>query len=222
IMFRSANESDGRWIDLFPPYDCQWTFIGSDMNYIWLRTNNGAPRGRVVRIQAQITSSGADLPTDPVTVISEGQYPLGSVSLAGDRLILTTVRECRTFAELYSLDGTRIAEVPLPGAGTASGFGGLRKQTTRYFSYTDAVTPAMVYSLDTLTNEVTEVWRPELRADLSNFETYQRFFTNRDGLRVMLFVSHRKGIKLDGSNPTILYGYGGFNHSVRSNFSATR
>ncbi len=222
IMFRSARESNGRWIDLFPPYDGQWTFIGSDMNSIWLRTNNGAPRGRVVRIKAQGTSSGAYLPTDPDTVIPEGQYPLGSVSLAGDRLILTTVRDCRTFAELYAIDGSQIAEVPLPGAGTASGFDGLRKQTTRYFTYTDAVTPAMVYSLNTLTNEVSEVWRPELKADLSRFETYQRFFTNRDGLRVMLFVSHKKGMKLDGSNPTILYGYGGFNHSVRSNFSSTR
>lgn len=195
-----------------------WGMIGNDGSTFYFETNHSAPRGRVVALDARDPD-----PARAREIVPHRADAIDSVEIAGNRLVVRSQRDCCSVVELWGLDGTKLSDVKLPGAGTASGFDGNREDAVRYFSYTDNTTPQSVFSLDTRTGAVAAVWQPEVPGiDLSQFESKLEFFTNRDGLRVTLFVSHRKDLRLDGSNPTVLYGYGGFNNSIRPGFSASR
>jgi prolyl oligopeptidase len=118
--------------------------------------------------------------------------------------------------------GTEVREVKLPGIGSAGGFGGHRKDTSTFFSFTSFTEPGAIYRMDLKTGE-SKLWRKlEVKCDGSAFETKQVFFNSKDGTKVPMFIVHKKGIKLDGSNPTLLYGYGGFNINMTPGFSVSR
>ena len=124
--------------------------------------------------------------------------------------------------ELWSTAGTFERELPLPGLGSAGGFGGKRGDAETFFSFTNVQTPFTVYRLDTRTMAATVYRQPKLAFDPAEFETTQVFYPSKDGTKIPMTISHKKGMKLDGTNPTILYGYGGFDISLLPGFSASR
>ena len=121
----------------------------------------------------------------------------------------------------YTYDGTLIREIKLPGAGSASGFSGKDKQELLYYTFSNYHTPSSSFTLDPKTGDTRQYWRPEIAFNSDEFESKQVFYSSKDGTRIPMIITHRKGLKLTGDTPTMLYGYGGFNISLTPSFSIT-
>jgi prolyl oligopeptidase len=154
--------------------------------------------------------------------VPESEETLSSVEFVGGTLICEYLRDAHSLVRLHSTDGSAKGEVELPGMGTASGFSGHGDDAETFYSYTDFTTPTAIYRYDVGSGESTLFARPEPPIDLSSYEAKQVFFESRDGTRVPMFIVHRTGITLDGQNPTLLYGYGGFNSSSTPSYRTTR
>ena len=121
------------------------------------------------------------------------------------------LKDARTVVKVFERDGKFVRDVKFPGIGTASGFGGKREDTETFYSFTSFTTPTTIYRYDIASGESTVFKKPKVAFDPSDYETTQVFYKSKDGTKVPMFISHKKGLKLDGRNPTLLYGYGGFN-----------
>jgi prolyl oligopeptidase len=180
-----------------------------------LRTDKNAPNGKVVLYDPK-TQSWSD-------VLPEKPEPLQSAGTAGGKLFASYLKDVTTRAYVYSLDGKLENEVRMPGPGTAGGFGGNNDDKFVFYSYTSLNYPPTTFRYDIATKKST-VFRtveiPGFKADA--YETKQVFFNSKDGTRVPMFLVYRKGLKLDGANPTLLYGYGGFNITTSPSFNALR
>jgi prolyl oligopeptidase len=124
--------------------------------------------------------------------------------------------------KVYKTDGTFVRDVDLPGVGTASGFGGRITDTETYYTFTSFATPATIYKYDLIAGKSEVYRRPKVKFDPDQYEVKQVFYTSKDGTKIPLFLTYKKGLKLDGNNPTLLYGYGGFNIPMTPAFSVGR
>jgi prolyl oligopeptidase len=183
-----------------------------------VRTDKGAPNGRVVLID----------PKNPAEnnwkdVLPERVEPLQSVGTAGGKLFASWRKDVATRAYVFSLSGQLENEIKLPGVGTAGGFGGLNDDKYVFYNFTSFNFPSTIYKYDIATKTSTVFRSVEIPSfKPSDYETRQVFVNSKDGTRVPMFLVYKKGIKLDGNNPTLLYGYGGFNVVTAPNFSSTR
>jgi prolyl oligopeptidase len=181
----------------------------------WIYTNKDAPKGRVIAIDPAAPESW-------VEIIPESEHVLDDISLTGNRLIAKYLVDARYEVVVYDLNGKKLSTVPLPGIGSAWGFGGEASDSETFFAYSSFSTPTRIYRYDTISAQM-DLWRaPEVDFDPEAFETKQVFTTSKDGTQVPIFIMHKKGLKLDGSNPTLLYAYGGFNISLTPSFSISR
>jgi prolyl oligopeptidase len=198
--------------------DDTFTVIDNDDDALLLSTNRHAPNGRVVRID----------PARPeedrwVTVLPERPEPLRSVTSAGGRLFATYLKDVTARVYVHRLDGTLEHEVTLPGLGTVSGFDGARDDRFVFYTFTSFTAPQTIYRYDLATGESTLFRTAEIPGfDASQFETKQVFFPSKDGTRIPMFLVHRRGLELDGRNPTLMYGYGGFNITQAPGFNSLR
>ena len=183
-----------------------------------LRTNKNAPNGRVVMVDSQNPDE-----KNWKDVLPEREEPMQGSSSAGGKLFASWRKDVATKAYVFSLDGKLENEIALPGVGTAGGFGGLHDDKHVYYSFTTFNYPPTIFKYDIATKKST-VFRtvdiPGFKAE--NYETKQIFYNSKDGTRVPMFLVHKKGLKLDGNNPTVLYGYGGFNSVTAPTFSSLR
>ncbi len=193
-----------------------YTFIGNDGRNFYFLTDDKASRGKVV-----VCDTMTKLGTWKV-LIPEAAETLQSVDFINNQFVLNYLKDAYTQIKIHDLDGKFLRDVKLPGIGSAGGFGGKRFDTETFYNYSSFNAPPTIYSYDMKTG-ASEIFR-ESKVDFSpnDFEVKQVFYTSKDGTRVPMFIVHKKGIKLDGKNPTILYGYGGFNISLTPNFSASR
>ncbi len=206
------------------PFRPIWTSFDDEMgvldnvgDHLLVVTNRAAPNRRVVRIDPCTPAESAW-----ITVIPERDEPLDAASTGGGRIFCQYLHDVTTRATVHHLDGTLEREVALPGLGTAVGFDGERDASAVYFTYTSFTAPATVYRYDIASGRVTQFRDVALPFDPSQFETRQVFVPSKDGTRVPAFIVAKKGLVLDGNNPTLLYGYGGFNVSLPPAFSALR
>jgi prolyl oligopeptidase len=137
-----------------------------------------------------------------------------------DTFIANYLADAQSRIELHTRDGQLIERLTLPAIGTAAGFAGKRTDTETFYQFTNFTTPATIYRLDVKTRRSTIYRQPKLTFNPAEYETQQVFYMSKDGTRVPMFLSFRKGMKLEGTNPTLLYGYGGFNVSLRPEFSS--
>src|SRR5262249_49531054 len=142
--------------------------------------------------------------------------------LAGNRLIANYLRNAHSDVRFFDLQGKLLKRLRLPVIGTAGGFGGKRKETERFYSFSSFLYPPTVFRYDMKTGRSSVFRRANVSFDFSPYETRQVFYTSKDGTRIPMFIMHRKGLKLDHSNPTFLYGYGGFAASQTPGFSVGR
>jgi prolyl oligopeptidase len=156
------------------------------------------------------------------TVIPEKPEPLTSASSAGGRLFVSYSKDVTTRVQVYSLEGVFEREVQLPSLGSAGGFGGERKDKQVFYTFTGFTYPPTIFSYDIASGKSTLFRAPEVDFDLNAYETKQVFYPSKDGTQVPMFIVHKKGLQLDGKNPTILYAYGGFNIRVAPSFSMSR
>jgi prolyl oligopeptidase len=201
------REQGGKPHPLFADWDALYNFIGSRGHELYFRTTYRSPLGRVIAVDARA-------PVTRRTLVPEGSAALEAASYVGGRFIASYVVDAHAVARVYESDGRPVGEVPLPGLGGIEGFEGEEAQTETFFSYTDYLTPRRIYRLDVPANSAT-LWRePHTSAPNGDFFTEQVFFTSKDGTRVPMYITRRRGSTRDGNQPVLLYGYGGFDLSL--------
>jgi len=192
---------------VFADWEALYTFIGSRGHELYFRTTYRAPLGRVIAVDARA-------PVTRRTIVPEGSAALAEASYVGGRFIASYVEDAHGVARLYERDGRPVGEVALPGLGRIEGFEGEGAQSETFFSYTDYLTPRRIYRLDVPANHPT-LWRePHTSALSGQFVTEQVFYNSKDGTRVAMYITHRRGSTRDGNQPVLLYGYGGFDISL--------
>ena len=202
-------------------FDAEYIYAGSDGGQLYFQTTLGAPNGRIIAIDPQ-----APQRSGWKEIVPEGHDSLdiawGSVTLVNHQLIAVTLHDAHSRVTVYGLDGSLRGEVTLPGLGKADGFAGEPDDCETFYSYTDLVTPPTVFRLD-LTTRTSSVFRaPKVAFNLGELETRQVFYRSKDGTRIPMYLVSRKGLKQDGTNPTLLYGYGGFGISMLPTFDPAR
>ncbi len=214
LFYKALQEPNTAVVELIPALEAQYRFLGNDGPVFWLQTNWDAPKNRVIAVDTRT-------PEKPhwVEVIPEAGDLLESVSLVGEKFIAEYLRDAATQIKVFALDGTLEREVALPGIGSAGGFGGRRTDTETFYSFTSFTTPTSIYRYDVATGESTLYRQPHVAFRSEDYETTQIFYASKDGTRIPMFLTHRKGLTLDGLNPTYLYGYGGFDVSLTPSFS---
>ena len=203
-----------KWVQITRDMKNACTPAETDGDKIYLFTNLDAPMNKLVVTDIKNPKVWKD-------VIPEGDCVLEDVSFISNLIIASYSQDASTHAYLYNLEGTRLEEIHLPGVGSA-GFNCRKGEPWCYYSYASFTTPGTVYHWNIETGESTVYKQPQTAFDLSDMETEQVFFPSKDGTRIPMFITHKKDIKLDGSNPVYLYGYGGFNISLPPSFSASR
>ncbi|CCW20111.1 Prolyl endopeptidase [Sphingobium indicum BiD32] len=194
-----------------------WRLIGSRGATLYFITDDHAPGSRVVTLDA------ANPRRKPQPVVAERPETLAGGSLVGNRLILAYMNQAETIAELVELDGRKVGDVPLPGMGTAAGFGGRDGDPETFFSFSGFTTPSSIYRFDTSTLQSQLFAQPELPFNPDEYGVEQISYLSRDGTRVPMTVIRKKALADRAiAAPTILYGYGGFNISLTPGYSATR
>lgn len=216
ILYKDLSQPESAVVELLMEFDAQYNFVGNDGTLFYFFTDLDAPRGRVVAIDITQPARG-----DWKELIPQAAETLRNVSYTGGRLIANYLKDAHTQVKVFDMAGAFIREVELPGLGSAGGFGGRADDPETFYSYTSFSTPATIYRYDVDTGESTVYKRPKVDFDPEQFESRQVFYTSKDGTRVPMFITHRKGIKLDGDNPTYLYGYGGFNIPITPSFSVS-
>ena len=196
-------------------YDNESYVLYAKGDELFIHTNLDAPNNRVVK-----TSIHALAPNQWKDVIAEKDMVLSS-NTAGDKIFATYLEDAKSLVEQYNLDGTLERKIELPGIGTASGFSGNAEDEEVYFSFTSYTVPATIYKYDIASGEVVMHQQPEVKFLPEDYETNQVFYTSKDGTEVPMFITYKKGMALDGKNPTYLYAYGGFNVSLTPGFSTS-
>src|SRR6188768_598840 len=183
-----------------------------------VQTNRNAPNGRVVLVDPRKPSEA-----DWKTILPERPEPLQGVGTAGGKIFATYLKDVTTRAYVYGMDGTLENEVELPGPGVAGGFGGNRDDTFVFYTFNSLNVPPTIYRYDIATKKSTVFRQPQVPGyNPDAYETKAVFYPSKDGTRIPMFLVHKKGLKLDGTNPTLLYAYGGFNIVQSPTFSASR
>jgi prolyl oligopeptidase len=184
---------------------------------ILLMTDKDAPKYKLVAIDPTNTA-----PENWVTLIPENKHLLEWVSLTGNKLFAGYQQDVSSRIYQYAIDGKMEKAIDLPGIGSAGGFGGSKNDMETFYSFTSFTVPSLIYRYD-IGSGKSELFKTiEFPADLSNYTTKQVFYKSKDGTQIPMFVTHKKDLKMDGNNPTLLYGYGGFNISITPSFSTSK
>jgi prolyl oligopeptidase len=214
ISYKDLTKPDAPVVELLNKFDAKYSFIDNDGTTFWVTSDLDAPRGRVWAIDINHPERA-----NWKELIPQQPEALQGVSVVGDRFFCNYLKDAHTQVRVHDLAGKSLGEVQFPGMGTAGGFGGKRKDKETFYSFSGYAIPTTVFRYDVPTATSTVYKAPKVPFDASEYETVQKFYTSKDGTRVPMFISYKKGIKLDGSNPTLLYGYGGFNIPMTPGFS---
>jgi len=216
IFYRDLKAPGSKVVELLNEFDAEYSFIDNDGPRFWFRTDLKAPRGRVIEID--ITKPER---SNWKELIPQATETLLGASMLNDQFVANYLKDAHSQVKIFSRGGRALREVELAGIGSVGGFTGKRKDSETFYSFTGFTTPATIYRYDLKTGVSTIFRRPQVECDSAQFETTQVFCHSKDGTPVPIFITQKKGIKLDGSNPTLLYGYGGFNISITPAFSVS-
>jgi prolyl oligopeptidase len=203
-------------VRLLDEFDASYDFVHSEGMVFYVRTNHQAPNSRLVAIDIN-----ARRPSAWRTVIPNGPDALVGADVIARRVVATYLADARSIVRIFSLRGQPQGEVPLPGIGAVAGIAGERADRDFYYSFTSFLQPPTIYQFDLERRSNLLYRQPTVAFDASRYETRQLFVTSRDGTRLPMFVTARRGVALDGRNPTLMYAYGGFNISMMPAFSPT-
>ncbi|GAA5525831.1 prolyl endopeptidase [Microbulbifer aestuariivivens] len=206
IYYRDLRDKSGKVVRLLDDWDGLYHYLGNSGTTFFFETNAGAANGRVVAIDL-------DKPHKQNwrQLVAEQKNALQSASLVGQRLVLHYLEDAKSKVLVTDLNGQQQYELQLPGMGTVEGFVGEPDDPETYYAFSNFLTPPAIYKLNVQTGKNEKVKTPHYPADFSDLTVSQHFFTSKDGTRVPMFLVHRKDMRRDGQNPTLLYGYGGFN-----------
>ncbi|MBC7545929.1 MAG: S9 family peptidase [Candidatus Sericytochromatia bacterium] len=214
-----VRREDGKspWIPLIDKEEAEYAVIGSIGDTLYLKTNAGNPRGRIVQVDLR-------RPSAPVwkTIVPETADVIDSVTLVAGGLAVTYMRDAHSLMRIYDRDGRLKRDVSLPTLGTVTAVSGEPDQRSLYFGFTSFLFPTQQYRYDAQTGALAVFAATKASIDTTQYVTEQVFVPSKDGTKVPVFLVHRQDIPLDGTHPTLLYGYGGFNVSLTPSYSASR
>lgn len=214
VFYKDIKNGEGNVVELLNDFDASYNFVGNDGPVFWFTTDLKAPRSRLIAIDTRKPERASWK-----ELIPQSDATLTSVSVVGDRFVCDYLRDARTQVRQHKLDGAFEKEIALPGIGSAGGFGGKREDAETFYSFTSFTVPGRIYRYDFKTGASTLWKQPKVAFDPDAFETKQVWVTSKDGTKLPMFITHKKGLKLDGNAPTLLYAYGGFNISLTPSFS---
>ncbi|MRV76160.1 prolyl oligopeptidase family serine peptidase [Duganella sp. FT92W] len=214
IFYKDLKQKDGKVTGLMEAFDAAYDFIDNDGPVFYFRTDKNAPRSRIIAVDVRHPE-----PSQWKEIVPEAQQTLVSANIINNQLVVDYLSDAHSAVKVFDLKGKFVRDVELPGIGSAGGFNGKRGDKETFYSYTSFTNPTTIYRYDMKSGKSTVYRQPKVDFDPSQFETRQVFYTSKDGTRVPMFIVSKKGIKLDGSNPTYLYGYGGFNIPLTPSFS---
>ena len=212
-FLKNLNQEDSPLLPMDTDYDTDSYLLDNVGDIFFIVTNKEAPNQKVVKANAKN-------PQDVhwVDFIPETENVL-SVTSGGGYFFARYMIDANSQVVQYNLKGENQGIVKLPGMGTASGWSGKKEQQTLYYSFTNYHTPEVIYAYSPETKRAQKYWSPDIDFDSNDYISTQIFYTSADGTKVPMMITHKKGIEYNGKNPTLLYGYGGFNISLRPSFS---
>jgi len=214
VYYKDLKAKDAQVVKLLDDFDAAYTFVGNDGTRLWFQTDLQAPRGKVIEID---TTKPAR--SNWKVVVPEANETLQSTNVVNHKFIVNYLKDAYTQVKIYDTSGKLVNEVAFPGIGTADGFGGKATDKETFYAFTGFTTPTTIYRYDMTTGKSTIFRQPKVDFNPADYETKQVFYASKDGTKVPMFLTYKRGLKLDGSNPTYLYGYGGFNISLTPAFS---
>ena len=216
VHFKDLSKPDSSIVPLVGDRANSWSFVGNDGPVFYFRTDKDAERGKLVSVDVSATGRVWK------EIVPQAEETLGGVQFINDQFVLNYLKDAYTKIKIYDKNGKHVRDIELPGIGSAGGFGGRQKETETFYTFSSYNAPPTIYRYDMKTGKSTLFRQAKVKFDPTDFEVKQAFFNSKDGARVPMFIVHKKGIELDGSNPTLLYGYGGFNISQTPGFSVAR
>lgn len=217
ILVKDLLEPYGMPRAIIDEFQNEYSFIGNDGPILYFQTDLDALRGRVIAIDLRKPQ-----PAHYREIIPQTDDTLRSVSIVGNMFVCRYLHDAQTLVRLHTIDGQLVREVSFPTIGTAGGFGGKREDTETFYSFSSFNTPPSIYQYNLISGESKLLRQADVDCSPDEYVVKQVFYPSKDGTKVPMFISHRKDLKLDGTNPTLLYGYGGFNIPLTPSFSITR
>ena len=214
VLFKRLDADDGEIATLIGDFESEYSFIGNDGSVFYFKTTFEAPRGRIIAIDSRTLAAER-----PQEVVPQSESTIEAVSFVGDRFVVAYLKDAHSEVNVFEASGEPAGSVDLPGIGTAWGFSGERGDNETFYAYSSFAAPTNIYHYDIQTGESSIFRAPDVAFDPAAYDTRQVFAASKDGTTVPIFISHKKGLELDGANPTYLYGYGGFNISITPWFS---
>jgi prolyl oligopeptidase len=214
ILYQDLTKDDSEPIEIIGNFDYEYSFIDNDGPLFWFKTNNGAPRGKVIAIDVR-----APEPKNWKEVIPEAAETLEGIDVVGGSFLALYLKDAHSQVRVFKTDGAPLREIDLPGLGTASGFSGKADDKETFFAFTSYTRPTTIYRYDVPAGKSEVFKSPKVDFNPDDYETTQVFYPSKDGTKIPMFLSHKKGMKPDPSTPCFLYAYGGFNIAITPGFS---
>ena len=216
LFYKDLKNPESEVVELISEFEAQYSLIDNEGTAFWFQTDLDAPKGKVIAID--IASPDRE---NWKTIIPEAEETLESVGLLNNQFVADYIKDAYTQIKIFDLQGSLIRDVALPGIGSAGGFNGKRMDTETFYSFTSFTSPNRIYRYNMKTGESTLFREPNIPFDPEAYETKQVFYPSKDGTKIPMFVTAKKGLELNGDNPVLLYGYGGFNISLTPSFSVS-
>lgn len=215
LYLKDLRRSNTEIKPIIEGFESEASVVYSEGNTLFIKTNRNAPNGRLVttRVDELAPENWQDLIPETKNVLNIGT--------AGGKIFATYMEDATDRVYQFDLEGNMERQIDLPGLGSVGGFGGRSQDSTLYYSFTSYIYPSTTFRYDINSGE-SEVYREsEVEFDSEQYTSKQVFYQSKDGTRIPMIITHKKGLEMDGSNPTMLYGYGGFNASLTPNFSTS-
>ncbi len=217
LLIKDLSRSDSKFISVVDDFQSDNTILDHNKGEFILKTNYESPKSRLVKFTLDRYSK-----EEWIDVVPESADVLTGASIFNAKIIARYMHDAHDVVKVFDRKGLYLYDVNLPMIGSVSGFYGENDDVDIYFSFDSFVSPSTIYKYNIENNKVELFWTPKMDIDFNQYETKQVFYTSKDGTKIPIFIVHKKGLKLDGSNPTLLYGYGGFDISLTPYFSISR
>ena len=217
LYFKDLTKPNTKFTTLIEGFDNDYSVVDDYDGKLLVSTNWEAPKYQIIVVD----------PKKPEqkyweTLLPEKEEVLEGISLVGGKMVAEYMKKASSVAYIFDMEGNKIDDLNLPGIGTMSGFNGEKDENIAFYGFTSFTFPSTIFKYDIGKNESTIYRAPQIDFDATKYETKQVFYESKDGTKVSMFIVHKKGLEMNGENPTLLYGYGGFNISLTPGFSITR
>lgn len=214
LYFKDLNKPNAEFIPIWQSFDNDFSVADNDGNNLLVMTNYQAPNNRIISIDTE----NPEEENWKIVIKESKNDALQGIKIIGGKIIATYIHNASSKVQLHNLDGVYESDLKLPGIGTVGGFNGKKEDNQAFFSFTSFTRPTTVFSLDMPANKIAVFKAPKIDFKSDDYTTEQVWFKSYDGTKVPMFLTYKKGLKLDGKRPTLLYGYGGFDIPVLPSF----